>query len=91
MLSDTDRLTQTVEQVLRAGRAGDKKAGRDRAEVDFGQIVRECMDAILSQHHLQPEALRLQAASVKMERGLKVPRQRTKICAQPFSTFSIMR
>jgi len=26
MLSDTDRLTETVEQVLRAGRAGDKKS-----------------------------------------------------------------
>ena len=35
MLSDTDRLTETVEQVLRAGRAGDKKAGREKAEVDF--------------------------------------------------------
>ena len=30
MLSDTDRLTDTVEQVLRAGRAGDKKTGRTR-------------------------------------------------------------
>ena len=30
MLSDTDRLTETVEQVLRAGRAGDKKAGRTK-------------------------------------------------------------
>ena len=35
MLSDTDRLTETVEQVLRAGRAGDKKTGREKAEVDF--------------------------------------------------------
>jgi signal transduction histidine kinase len=61
MLSDADRLTQTVEQVLRAGRAGDKKAGRDRAEVDVGEIVRDCMEAILSQHRLQPEAIRLQA------------------------------
>ena len=37
MLNDADRLTETVEQVLRAGRAGDKKAGRDKAEVDFGK------------------------------------------------------
>src|SRR6202050_2949940 len=42
MLSDTDRLTETVEQVLRAGRAGDKKAGQEKAEVDFGQLVRDC-------------------------------------------------
>lgn len=58
MLSDADRLTETVEQVLKAGRAGDKKAGRDKADVDFSQLVRECMDAIRTRHHLQPEALR---------------------------------
>jgi signal transduction histidine kinase len=58
MLSDTDRLTQTVEQVLRAGRAGDKRAGREKTEVDFSQLVRECMDATRLRHHLQPEALR---------------------------------
>src|SRR5438309_11279673 len=52
MLSDTDRLTDTVEQVLRAGRAGDKKAGREKAEVDFGQLVRDCMDATRAGHHL---------------------------------------
>jgi signal transduction histidine kinase len=60
MLSDTDRLTETIEQVLRAGRAGDKKAGRDRSEVDFAQVVRDCMDAARSRHHLQPEALRFE-------------------------------
>jgi signal transduction histidine kinase len=60
MLSDTDRLTETVEQVLRAGRAGDKKAGLEKAEVDFGQLVRDCMDATRARHHLQPEALRFE-------------------------------
>ena len=63
MLSDTDRLTETVEQVLRAGRAGDKKAGKDKAEVDFGQLVRDCMDATRARHHLQPEAIRYQETS----------------------------
>jgi signal transduction histidine kinase len=63
MLSDVDRLTDTVEQVLRAGRAGDKKAGRDKAEVDFGQLVRDCMDATRTRHHLQPEALRYEDAA----------------------------
>jgi two-component system sensor histidine kinase SenX3 len=58
MLSDTDRLTETVEQVLRAGRAGDKKAGRDMAELDFSQLVHDCMAAIRTRHHLLPEALR---------------------------------
>ena len=63
MLSDTDRLTETVEQVLRAGRAGDKKAGREKAEVDFGQLVRDCMDAARARHHLQPEAMHYEEAS----------------------------
>src|SRR5205807_7947552 len=58
MLSDTDRLTQTVEQVLRAGSAGDKKAGRDKAQVDFRQVVRECMEAARVRHHLPPETIR---------------------------------
>jgi two-component system sensor histidine kinase SenX3 len=64
MLSDTDRLTQTVEQVLRAGRAGDKKAGREKsAAVDFPQLVRECMDAAITRHHLPPETLHYEEAS----------------------------
>ena len=62
MLSDADRLTETVEQVLRAGRAGDKKAGREKTDVDFGQLVRECMSAIRTRYHLQPEALRYEQA-----------------------------
>src|ERR1700684_1839417 len=62
MLSDTDRLTETVEQVLRAGRAGDRKAGREKAAVDFRQLVRDCMDAARTRHHLPPEALRYEEA-----------------------------
>ncbi|HVI78180.1 MAG TPA: HAMP domain-containing sensor histidine kinase [Candidatus Acidoferrum sp.] len=63
MLSDADRLTDTVEQVLRAGRAGDKTAGREKAEVDFAQIVRDCMDAVRQRHHLQAESLQYEQAS----------------------------
>jgi two-component system sensor histidine kinase SenX3 len=63
MLSDTDRLTETVEQVLRAGRAGDKRAGRDKSAVDFRQLVHECMNAARTRHHLSPEALRYEEAS----------------------------
>lgn len=62
MLSDADRLTDTVEQVLKAGRAGDKKAGREKAEVDFAQLVEDCMDAMRTRHHLPPESLRLEQA-----------------------------
>src|SRR5579872_2576756 len=57
MLSDTERLMETIEQVLRAGRAGDKKAGREKSAVDFSKLVRECMEAIRTRYHLQAEAL----------------------------------
>lgn len=63
MLSDTDRLTETVEQVLRAGRAGDKKAGREKSAVDFRQLVRECMDAARTRHHLAAESIRFEERS----------------------------
>src|SRR6202044_2391937 len=45
MLSDTDRLTETVEQVLRAGRAGDKKTGGEKTTVDFRQLLHESIEA----------------------------------------------
>jgi signal transduction histidine kinase len=63
MLSDTDRLTETVEQVLRAGRAGDKKAGREKSAVDFRQVVRESMEAARTRHHLPDDALHYEEAS----------------------------
>src|SRR5271154_1098632 len=63
MLSDTDRLTETVDQVLRGGGAGDKKAGREKSAADFRQLVRDCMDAAPPRHHLPQEALRYEEAS----------------------------
>jgi two-component system sensor histidine kinase SenX3 len=58
MLQDSDRLTETIEQVLRAGRAGDKKAGREKAHVDFRALVQDCMEAVRVRYHLAPESLR---------------------------------
>src|ERR1700758_4636369 len=50
MLKDVDRLTETIEQVLRAGRAGDKKAGREKTDVDFSQLVRDCTEAVRTRY-----------------------------------------
>jgi signal transduction histidine kinase len=81
MLSDTDRLTETVEQVLRAGRAGDKKAGLEKAEVDFGQLVRECMEATRARHHLQSPARTLPGARRGLGRaGVLPPRSTCRPC-----------
>jgi two-component system, OmpR family, sensor histidine kinase SenX3 len=57
MLDDTDRLLGTVEQVLKAGEAGLKK-GHERLPVNFGDLVRECVEVTRTSHHLQPQALR---------------------------------
>ncbi|MBZ5500886.1 MAG: HAMP domain-containing histidine kinase [Acidobacteriia bacterium] len=62
MLDDTDRLLGTVEQVLKAGQAGYKRATRVPVEVDFGRLVGECMELARTRHRLQPEALHWQGA-----------------------------
>jgi signal transduction histidine kinase len=63
MLSDTDRLLGTVEQVLKAGQAGQKGPKHQRAEIEFGGLVEECMDLVRTRHHLHPDALRYEAAA----------------------------
>jgi two-component system, OmpR family, sensor histidine kinase SenX3 len=63
MLSDADRLTTTVEQVLRAGRAGDRRAGKEKSEVDFRHIVQESIDATRTRHHLPHEVIRYEETS----------------------------
>jgi two-component system sensor histidine kinase SenX3 len=62
MLDDTDRLLGTVEQVLKAGIAGHKRSSRQRVPIDFGGLVRECVEVARNGHHLQPEALRFEPA-----------------------------
>jgi two-component system, OmpR family, sensor histidine kinase SenX3 len=62
MLSDTDRLLGTVEQVLKAGQVGHKGEKHQRAEVEFGGLVKECLELVRTRHHLQAEALRYEAA-----------------------------
>ena len=61
MLEDTDRLLGTVEQVLKAGEAGYKNRARHRVELDFGNLVRECVDLARTRHRLQSEMLKFGA------------------------------
>jgi len=62
MLDDTDRLLGTVEQVLKAGMAGHKRRTGQRVAIDFGGLVRECMESARSAHHLPVDALRFESA-----------------------------
>lgn len=60
MLDDADRLMNTVEQVLKAGRAGGHK--REHVSLDFAQLVEQCVERKRTGYHLQPEALRFESA-----------------------------
>ena len=53
MLLDTERLLHTVEQVLKAGAAAQKKSPAQRLPVEFDSLVRECMELARTRHHLQ--------------------------------------
>jgi len=57
MLSDTDRLLITVDQVLKAGQVT-QKLSRHREEIDFGGLVQECVEVARNRHHLEPAVLR---------------------------------
>jgi len=63
MLEDSDRLLGTVEQVLKATMAGQRRWGRQRVQIDLEKLVRECVEIARSGHHLQPEAVRLEASA----------------------------
>jgi len=60
MLEDSDRLLGTIEQVLRAGRAGYKGVHREHTEIDFRSLVDECVELARSRHHLSEEAVSLE-------------------------------
>jgi two-component system sensor histidine kinase SenX3 len=57
MLLDTERLLHTVEQVLKAGEAAQKKSPSQRLPVEFNSLVRECIELARVRHHLQADDL----------------------------------
>lgn len=59
MLEDTNRLLGTVEQVLKAGEAGHKAKIR-RVPLDFGKLVRECVEVTRARYQLQNDLLRFE-------------------------------
>jgi signal transduction histidine kinase len=60
MLADADRLYHTVEQVLRAGASGHRKAV-ERAPVDLTPLAAECVQLARVRHHLDSNAIALEA------------------------------
>src|SRR3989441_6738346 len=57
MVEDADRLVGTIDQVLRAGRAGAKVPVSSPVPVDFAAVVRDCLALARTRHHLTEDAL----------------------------------
>ncbi|MDH4065412.1 MAG: HAMP domain-containing histidine kinase [Acidobacteriota bacterium] len=57
MLSDAERLQHTVEQVLKAGVAGQRPRLAHRAPVDMAVLAAECVETARRRHHLAPDAV----------------------------------
>jgi two-component system, OmpR family, sensor histidine kinase SenX3 len=57
MLSDTDRLMGTVDQVLRAAETTQKRRERNWAPVAIPTLLRECAELARARHQLSAEAL----------------------------------
>ncbi len=63
MLADADRLQQTVEQVLKAGIAGQRAALQHRAPVDIAALATEVIETAQRRHHLPDETMTLSVAT----------------------------
>ncbi|MGP0096966.1 MAG: ATP-binding protein [Terriglobales bacterium] len=70
MLVDTERLMYTVEQVLKAGAAAQKKGPRLRSPVDLNGLVAECVELARTRHHLQASDLDYrESTSLSVQKG----------------------
>lgn len=58
MLADTDRLLNTVEQVLQASRTREKKRQINISEIDIGILINESIEIIRTRRNLDETAIR---------------------------------
>ena len=59
MLADTDRLLNTVEQVLSAGRAGEKKRQMNVEKLPLSTVLNGAVEIVRSRYHLDENVIRL--------------------------------
>jgi two-component system, OmpR family, sensor histidine kinase SenX3 len=59
MLSDSERLLATVEQVLKAGEVGQRARNQVRLRLLFDDIVHDCIRTTLQRYHLQESTIHL--------------------------------
>jgi two-component system sensor histidine kinase SenX3 len=67
MLADSDRLTHTIDQVLRAGQAKTWRKHHNRDVLNLGELATECVSLARLRHHLPEDAVRCECehASVR--------------------------
>jgi two-component system sensor histidine kinase SenX3 len=57
MLSDSDRLLSTIEQVLRTGRIGAASRKLNLSRVDINEVIEECLTRARTLYHAGPESI----------------------------------
>jgi len=60
MLDDSDRLLNTIEQVLRTGRVGSAARHSNPTRIDFDEVIRIAVERVRKLHRVPDEALRYQ-------------------------------
>ncbi len=60
MLSDSDRLLATVEQVLKAGQLGQRHRQQNRTVINLESLVADCVAVTLQRHDLPPGSIVLE-------------------------------
>jgi two-component system sensor histidine kinase SenX3 len=61
MLSDSERLLATVEQVLKAGEIGQRARNQVRLHLLFDDVVRDCIRTTLQRYHLEESTIHFTA------------------------------
>ena len=63
MLEDSDRLLETIEQILRTGRIGHSGRKPNLSRIELGALVQECVDRARTLYNLPAESLNYQPGS----------------------------
>lgn len=63
MLADSDRLLNTVDQVLSASKSGDTKKRYDVEELDLGKLLEDSAAIVRTRYNLDPAAIRISEGS----------------------------
>src|SRR5689334_8171242 len=63
MLDDSNRLLETIEQILRTGRIGHSTRKPNLSNIELSGLVQECVGRARTLYNLSPEALRYESGS----------------------------